>query len=170
MKLIRHLLPVITPLHRALFRSTRGWIGRRFFGIRCLLLEHRGRKSGILRETPLLYVEHQGRYLVVGSNAGQDHPPAWWVNLQADPRAHLNLGAQRIPVTARNASPEEAQALWPVLDGAFRSFRSYREGTARRIPIVILEATGSISASLPDGEVSREGESPAGDPLAERRA
>ena len=93
MKFIRHLLPVITPLHRAIFRSTRGWVGQRFFGIRCFLLQHRGRKSGIQRETPLLYVEHEGRYLVVGSNAGQDHHPAWWLNLQADPRAHVRIGA-----------------------------------------------------------------------------
>ena len=130
MHVTRHLLPIVTPLHRLLFRATRGWIGDRFFGMRCFLLEHRGRKSGVIRETPLLYVEHEGRYLVVGSNAGQDHPPAWSLNLYAEPRA----------------SDAEARQLWPLLDSAFSGFARYRAGTRRQIDIVILEPRAHESA------------------------
>ena len=146
MHVTRHLLPIVTPLHRLLYRATRGWVGDRFFGMRCFLLEHRGRKSGVIRETPLLYVEHEGRYLVVGSNAGQDHPPAWSLNLAAEPRAHVRLGAQRRPVIARRASDAEARQLWPLLDSAFSGFARYRAGTRRQIDIVILEPRAHESA------------------------
>ncbi|MBW2359252.1 MAG: nitroreductase family deazaflavin-dependent oxidoreductase, partial [Deltaproteobacteria bacterium] len=69
MHLIRLLLPIITLLHRAVFRWTGGRIGQRLFGLRFLILEHVGRKSGARRKTPLLCVEHEGSFLVVGSNA-----------------------------------------------------------------------------------------------------
>ena len=139
MQWIRHFLPVLTPAHRALLRLSRGRLGGRGLGFRFLLLDHVGRRSGAQRSTPLLYVEHEGRYLVVASNAGQDHHPAWWLNLQARPEASVQIGGGRIAVRARRAGPEESTRLWPVVIGAFRQFDSYRQGTERDIPLVVLE-------------------------------
>ena len=151
MQWMRHFLPVLTPAHRALLRLSRGKLGGRGLGYRFLLLDHVGRRSGAQRSTPLLYVEHEGRYLVVASNAGQDHHPAWWLNLQARPEARVLIGDGAIAVRARQAGPEEATRLWPVVIAAFRQFESYRQGTERDIPLVVLEPERSR------GETARQG-------------
>jgi len=136
---IRHFLWIITPLHRAVFRYTGGRVGSRLPGLHFLLLVHRGRKSGIERETPLLYVPDDKRFLVLASNAGQDHDPAWWLNLQANPEAKVRVGRRVVAVAARRAEGDEAQQLWPQLLAAFPAFEGYRQGTEREIPIVVLE-------------------------------
>jgi len=138
-KLIRHLLPVITALHRAVFRLSGGRIGTRLFGLRFLVLEHVGRRTGARRETPLLYIEHDGAFLVVASNAGRDYAPAWWLNLQAKPDVAVRIGGGRVAVAARRASSEEALRLWPVVIATFSWFEEYRAGTMREIPLVLLE-------------------------------
>ncbi|MBW2267258.1 MAG: SDR family NAD(P)-dependent oxidoreductase [Deltaproteobacteria bacterium] len=154
MHLIRLLLPIITLLHRAVFRWTGGRIGQRLFGLRFLILEHVGRKSGARRKTPLLCVEHEGSFLVVGSNAGKDHDPAWWLNLQAQAEARVWIGGDPLPVTAHRASGEEAERLWPVLDAAFRWFEDYRTVTDREIPIVVLETRAADATGTFGGRVA----------------
>lgn len=139
MKWIRHVLWFITPVHRAVFRYTGGRIGSRLPGLHFLLLIHRGRKSGLERDTPLLYVPDGERFLVLASNAGQDHDPAWWLNLRANPEATVRVGRRVVPVVARRAEGEEAERLWPQLVAAFPAFENYRKGTDREIPIVVLE-------------------------------
>ena len=138
-RLVRWLLPWITALHCALFHLTGGLVGARLPGLRFLILEHVGRRTGTARETPLLYLEHGDAFIVVGSNAGEDRDPAWWLNLQATPDAHVRIGAVPVAVTARRAVGDEAERLWPVVYAGFRWFERYRAGTQRDIPIVILE-------------------------------
>lgn len=154
MQWMRHFLPVLTPAHRALLRLSRGKLGGRGLGYRFLLLDHVGRRSGAQRSTPLLYVEHEGRYLVVASNAGQDHHPAWWLNLKARPEASVQIAGGTVTVRARQAGPEEAARLWPVVLASFRQFESYRQGTDREIPLVVLEP------ELPRADPARQGASP----------
>ena len=149
MQWMRHFLPVLTPAHRALLRLSRGALGGRGLGYRFLLLDHVGRRSGEARSTPLLYVEHEGRYLVVASNAGQDHHPAWWLNLQSRPDASVQIDGRSLAVRARQAGPEEAPRLWPVVIAAFRQFESYRQGTDREIPLVVLEPDAARRRAAP---------------------
>jgi F420H(2)-dependent quinone reductase len=138
---IRWLLALITVLHRLLYRASGGRLGARLGRLRFLLLVHSGRRSGRARVTPLLYVEDGGRFAVVASNAGDDRPPAWWLNLQAHPDARIQAGRQQLAVTARRASPEESRQLWPKLLDAYRWYADYRQRTRREIPIVLLEPT-----------------------------
>ena len=136
---IRWLLALITFLHRLVYCGTNGAVGGVFMKKRFLLLGHVGRRSGIGRLTPLLYVSHGGSWVVVASNAGDDREPAWWLNLRSRPRAEIQVGRKRVPVAARQATDEECARLWPKLNGAYRYYQSYQCRTNRKIPVVILE-------------------------------
>ena len=104
-----------------------------------LLLETVGRKSGLARTIPLLYVPDGERFIVVASNAGDDRPPAWWLNLRARPEAAVQAGRERHRVRARRAEGEEEAALWKKLEASYPPYAGYRTRTSRDIPVVVLE-------------------------------
>jgi deazaflavin-dependent oxidoreductase (nitroreductase family) len=136
---IRWLLALITRVQRWLYLRTRGAIGASIFGITMLLLTTVGRRSGRSRTTPLLYVKDGERFVIVASNAGDDRDPAWWLNLQANPRARVQVRGECFDVVARRADPAEAQRLWARLVESYGYYDRYRERTRREIPVVILE-------------------------------
>ena len=136
---IRWLLALITTVHRFLYRSSGGVLGHRAPGYQFLLLGCRGRKSGREYVTPLLYVPDGGRFVVVGSNAGDARDPAWWKNLRVNPDAWVQVGRERKPVRGRAASPAEWEALWPRVVATYGSFERYRAHAGRPIPLVLLE-------------------------------
>jgi deazaflavin-dependent oxidoreductase (nitroreductase family) len=136
---IRWLLALITTLHRFVYRATGGFVGGRALGFRFLLLGCSGRKSGREYVIPLLYLEDGGRFVVVGSNAGDARDPAWWKNLRARPEAWVQAGRRRVAVRAREASPREAEQLWPRMLEAYRWYEKYRARAGRQIPLVLLE-------------------------------
>ena len=114
-------------------------MGAGLFGLRFLQLEHVGRKSGLPRKTPLLYVEDGDRFIVAASNAGQNRHPAWWLNLAARPEAVVTAAGERVEVHARRALRQEEARLWIRLGESYRWFSEYRVGTTRDIPVVVLE-------------------------------
>ena len=141
----RALMPALhafTRLHRFVYRSTGGRIGRRMTGsVTSLLLHTTGRRSGERRTVALAYTEDGDSYLVVASNFGQERPPAWLLNLQADPHAELNVGRRRLPVTAHIVMPgaDDYERLLSVASRATHDlFERYRASTAREIPVVRL--------------------------------
>jgi deazaflavin-dependent oxidoreductase (nitroreductase family) len=140
---IRWLLALITSLHRWLYRATRGVIGHRIpiLGWRSLLLTHIGRKTGRAYTIPLLYVPDGERFVVVGSNAGDAKPPAWWLNLRARPEARVQIGAHEYAVRARLAVGEERARLWAALVANYRDYARYERKTRglRELPVVVLE-------------------------------
>ena len=75
---------------------------------------------------------------MLGSNFGQQHHPAWSLNLLANPEAVVQIGAERRPVTARTAGPEERARLWPRLVDLYADFATYQAWTDREIPVVVL--------------------------------
>jgi F420H(2)-dependent quinone reductase len=111
------------------------WAG----GMPVLSLTTTGRKSGRQRSTTIIYIEDGERLVVMPSNAGSDKTPAWWLNLQADPEAEIQIGAQRRAVRARRATPEEAERIWPRMRERYPGFEQYRRFTDREQPIVLLE-------------------------------
>jgi deazaflavin-dependent oxidoreductase (nitroreductase family) len=139
MQWIRHVLPFVTKTHKLVFRATFGRIGSVLPGMRFLMLEHTGRRTGQARTTPILCFEDGDRFVIVASNAGRDQHPAWWFNLQARPEVTVGYGSERIAVTARRAEAGEAERLWLLAEQSYRWFPEYRAGTEREIPIVILE-------------------------------
>lgn len=104
------------------------------------LLTTTGRKSGEERTTPLIYgTTDGGEHMVVASKGGADEPPAWYLNLQEDPTAELQVKADRFPVTARDAGPDEKPELWKRMADQWPDYDEYQKKTDREIPVVVLE-------------------------------
>ncbi|MEU4413362.1 nitroreductase family deazaflavin-dependent oxidoreductase [Nocardia salmonicida] len=108
-----------------------------------LLLEHRGRKSGKIFTAPLLYLVDGQDLVIVGSQGGLAKHPQWYLNLLADPNAHVRIRAEHYPVLARVADAEQRQRLWPRLTELYADFDAYQSWTEREIPVVILSRTGA---------------------------
>ena len=107
--------------------------------MRTLYLHTVGRRTGKARRTPLYYVDDGDALAIVTSNAGRDHEPAWWLNLQAEPDAEIEVGKSRRPVRARAADPAEYDRLWPQFVAGLRNYAAYKRKTDRKIEVVILE-------------------------------
>ena len=103
-----------------------------------LLLTTTGRRSGRSRTTPLTYFEDGDEIVVVASNGGEDSPPAWWLNLCAHPRATITIGTSSQSVSARPATGEEHERLWPVITATHAGYAAYARRTTRPIPVVML--------------------------------
>ncbi|MBW8485951.1 nitroreductase family deazaflavin-dependent oxidoreductase [Actinomadura parmotrematis] len=104
-----------------------------------LLLEHRGRKTGRLFTTPLLYLEDGDDLVVVASQGGLPDNPQWYRNLLAAPDTRVHLPRRRdVPVRAREATGAERDALWPRLVALYADFAKYAAWTDREIPVVVL--------------------------------
>jgi deazaflavin-dependent oxidoreductase (nitroreductase family) len=127
------------PDHVRRYRETGGEVGHDWRGTSTLLLTTTGRRSGRPRETPLIYGRDGDGYLVVASKGGSDVPPAWYLNLEADPEVELQVRAERFPARARTASPEERPRLWPAMTAQWPAYDDYQAKTTRAIPIVVLE-------------------------------
>ncbi len=116
--------------------------GHDWRGMRTLLLTTRGRKSGKLRRTALIYGQDGDNYLIVPSNGGADNHPLWYLNLSENPVVEIQVGADTFKATARAASAEEKPRLWAIMSKIFPTYDSYqvKAGKAgRAIPVVIIE-------------------------------
>ncbi len=131
------------PLHRFLFRLSGGRVLNRLEGGGVLILVAKGRKSGKRRSSPLLYFrfEDSGDLIVVASNYGQDHHPAWYLNIAADPNVLVETSGECFAAEARITQGEERTALFDRVVEANPRFANYRAGTHRQIPIVALRRT-----------------------------
>jgi deazaflavin-dependent oxidoreductase (nitroreductase family) len=132
-------------LHRAGYALSGGRLGLRAAdGDRpgTLRLRTTGRRSGQERATMLTYLASGEGFAVVASNAGADTPPAWWLNLQAQPRAQVDLPGQTIGVEAREATAAERASLWSRFVEQQGLYERYAASTERHIPIVILVPGG----------------------------
>lgn len=121
------------------FRENGGKVGGPFEGAPLLLLHHVGAKSGARRVSPLAYQAVDGAYAIFASNAGRDRHPSWYYNLLAQPRTEIEVGTEEIGAVARVADGEERAAIWDRQKQVAPQFAEYEAGTARQIPVVILE-------------------------------
>lgn len=128
-----------TKIHVSLFRATDGRIGGRMVGSPVLLLVTTGRKTGLKRTTPLLYLDDGGRYAIVASNGGAPKHPVWWLNLRADPEATVEIGGRKARVRATRAQGEERARLWKGLVRMYGPYETYQKRTDREIPVILLE-------------------------------
>lgn len=111
-------------------------------GMNDLLLTTRGRKSGKLRRTVLVFARDGDRYIVAASNAGADRHPAWYLNLVDNPSVTVQVGAETFVASARPATAMEKPRLWQLMIATMPSYQAYQEGTSRDIPVVIIEQLG----------------------------
>ena len=122
-----------------LYESTGGAEGWDLEGRPCIILTTRGRKTGKLRKSPLMRVEHDGRYAVVASLGGAPRHPVWYLNLTDDPDVTLQDGPRVMDMRAHTASPEEKAEWWPRATAVWPAYDEYQARTDRDIPVVILE-------------------------------
>jgi deazaflavin-dependent oxidoreductase (nitroreductase family) len=116
-----------------------GKAGHEWNGVPTLLLTTRGRTSGKLRRTALIYGRDGDSYLVVASRGGAPDHPKWYLNLAANPEVQLQVGAERFDARARTATAAEKPRLWSVMTAIWPDYDNYQAKTDRDIPVVILD-------------------------------
>ncbi|HEX7292527.1 MAG TPA: nitroreductase family deazaflavin-dependent oxidoreductase [Conexibacter sp.] len=122
------------------YRATDGEEGYRWQrDTTILLLTTRGRRSGVERTMPLIFRQHGDDYLIVASRGGTDAPPAWYLNLQADPEVTVQVRGDVFRARARDATPQEQPQLWRQMAEVWPDYDAYQQRTERRIPVVVLE-------------------------------
>jgi F420H(2)-dependent quinone reductase len=110
-------------------------------GLPVVIITNVGARSGKVRKTPLMRVEHDGRYAAVASQGGAPKHPVWYYNFLAHPLVELQDGPDRRDYTARELSGEERAQWWERAVAAFPSYADYQRKTDRQIPVFVLEPT-----------------------------
>ncbi|MEV0261831.1 nitroreductase family deazaflavin-dependent oxidoreductase [Streptomyces sp. NPDC050617] len=126
-----------------LFERTGGSEGNTMQGKPVIILTTRGAKSGKIRKTPLMRVEHEGVYAAVASLGGAPKHPVWYFNVLADPRVELQDGPERREFTAREVTGEEKARWWRRAVEAYPDYADYQRKTDREIPVFVLEPVGA---------------------------
>lgn len=109
-------------------------------GLPVVIFTTRGNKSGKIRKTPLMRVEHDGAYLMVASQGGAPKHPVWYYNLKADPTALVvQDGPEPFDAVARELEGEERDIWWERAVAAYPSYADYQEKTDRLIPVFLAE-------------------------------
>ena len=123
-----------------LYESSGGTEGTtlRDTGLPVVIMTNRGASSGKLRKTPVMRVEHEGRYLAVASQGGAPTHPAWYANLLADPHVELQDGPVKQDMTARELDGAEREQWWQRAVEAFPPYAEYQTKTDRIIPVFVL--------------------------------
>ncbi|MGW1886019.1 nitroreductase family deazaflavin-dependent oxidoreductase [Streptomyces sp. NPDC001970] len=122
-----------------LYESSGGTEGTTLRGRPVIILTTRGAKSGRIRKSPLMRVEHDGRYAVVASLGGAPKHPVWYHNIVADPRVELQDGPMRQDMTAREVTGEEKAQWWARAVETWPDYAEYQKKTDREIPVFVLE-------------------------------
>ncbi|GAA1760975.1 nitroreductase family deazaflavin-dependent oxidoreductase [Luedemannella helvata] len=125
--------------HLREYVETEGERGHLWMGVPTLLLTTTGRRSGQARRTPLIYGEDaDGRYVLVASKGGSPDHPAWYYNLDADPRVLVQIKGDVFEAVAHTAQGDERAALWQLMTKIWPAYDEYQTKTDRQIPVVVL--------------------------------
>ncbi|QOV40573.1 nitroreductase family deazaflavin-dependent oxidoreductase [Streptomyces ferrugineus] len=111
-------------------------------GMPVILLTTRGARSGKIRKTPLMRVEHEGRYAAVASLGGAPKHPVWYHNVKADPHVELRDGTVTRDMKAREVTGAEKDEWWERAVAAYPPYADYQRKTDRVIPLFVLEPFG----------------------------
>jgi deazaflavin-dependent oxidoreductase (nitroreductase family) len=140
-------------MSEAVYDSPTGWVakhidnyvktggadGHMWRGVPTLLLTTRGRVSGKLRRTALIYGQDGDNYILVASMGGSPKHPQWYLNLVANPEVEVQIKDEVFTARARTATPEEKPRLWQQMVELFPNYNEYQKKTTRDIPVIILE-------------------------------
>jgi len=121
------------------FRANGGRVGGQFEGAPMLVLHTRGAKSGEPRLNPMVYQDLGGKYAVFASYGGAPKSPAWYHNLVAHPDVEIEVGTEKLQVTARVLEGAEREPVWEKQKADMPGFAGYEAKTDRTIPVVVLE-------------------------------
>jgi deazaflavin-dependent oxidoreductase (nitroreductase family) len=148
------LFKVANLVHPAIIRVSGGRLGGRVAGMPVVVLTTTGRKSGQARTTPLTAIEHEGRTYIVASKGGDEHHPAWYLNLVANPDVTVQRGGRTEAMTARVLTPDERAEVWPIVTRTYKGYAGYQRRTDREIPVIELVTAGA-GAAAGEGEAPR---------------
>ncbi len=134
-------LKSMNAIRRGLLALTFGKVGWKAGGMPVLELTTTGRKSGQERSCMLTSPLQVGdAYVIVASRGGDDHHPAWYLNLEANPEVQIAVGGKaKQPCRARIATADERAEMWPQITAQYRNYAGYQSKTTREIPLVLLE-------------------------------
>jgi deazaflavin-dependent oxidoreductase (nitroreductase family) len=121
-----------------LYERSGGTQGNDLRGKPVIILTSVGAKTGKIRKTPLMRVEHDGEYAVIASLGGAPTHPVWYYNLAANPHVELQDGAVKKDYQAREVSGTERDAWWERAVAAWPDYASYQTKTTRKIPVFVL--------------------------------
>lgn len=146
-RLFRRIGPmVMPPLERIMTWVTGGRVQLSGLLVPSLVLHSVGAKSGLERDTPLMYYpEDGGSMLVTGSNFARESHPAWTANLLANPDAAVSLHGRRLPVRATRLSDDEVERVWPQIEKQWPGYREYERASGRQLRIFRLEPGNAAS-------------------------
>ncbi len=132
------MMRAATGLHGKLVKLTGGLGGGTEDGS-VLVLKHTGAKSGTVRETPVMFVNHdEGGYVVAASMGGAPTNPAWYHNLKANPDTTVHVGSDEVPVSARETGGDEYDRYWGRFSALDERWEQYKSRTERTIPLIHL--------------------------------
>ena len=112
-------------------------------GLPVVIVTNQGAKTGGVRKTPLMRVEHEGSYAAVGSKGGAPQNPVWVYNLRKNPRVTVQDGPRTREMTAREVTGDERAVWWERAVAAYPPYAEYQQKTDRLIPVFVLEPTGA---------------------------
>jgi deazaflavin-dependent oxidoreductase (nitroreductase family) len=121
-----------------LLEGSGGTEGTQMNGMPVILLTTKGNKSGKLRKTPLMRVEHGGEYAAVASLGGAPKNPVWYYNVVAEPLVELQDGTERGDFVAREVTGDEKAVWWERAVAAYPDYADYQTKTDREIPVFVL--------------------------------
>jgi deazaflavin-dependent oxidoreductase (nitroreductase family) len=125
--------------HMRKYVETNGAEGHIWNGVPTLLLTTMGRRSGRPQMLPLIYGQDGDTLLIVASKGGAAAHPSWYLNLTAEPRVKVQVGAEKFDAVARTATAAERRRWWPLMTKIWPAYDEYQANTEREIPIVALE-------------------------------
>jgi len=128
-----------------LYESSGGTRGTtlRDTGLPVVIITNRGARTGAVHKTPVMRVQHGGRYAAVASQGGAPSHPFWYYNLRAHPRVQLQDGPDTQDMTAREVSGGERAQWWERAVAAYPPYAEYQQKTSRQIPVFVLEPTAA---------------------------
>jgi deazaflavin-dependent oxidoreductase (nitroreductase family) len=121
------------------YESSGGTKGTTMRGMPVVILTTVGARTGKLRKTPLMRVEHEGAYAVVASLGGAPKHPVWYYNVLANPRVELQDGPAKHEYVAREVTGDEKALWWERSVAAYPDYADYQTRTDRQIPVFVLE-------------------------------
>jgi deazaflavin-dependent oxidoreductase (nitroreductase family) len=121
-----------------LYRLSGGVIGGKVQSLPVLLLTTTGRKTGKKRTVPLGFLRDGSAYVIIASYGGLPRNPAWFLNLESEPSATIQVKKRQMQVTAETANSEKRRELWARLIEVAPGYANYEKRTTREIPMVIL--------------------------------
>jgi F420H(2)-dependent quinone reductase len=125
------------------YEDSGGTAGTTMRDMPVVILTTKGARSGKLRKTPLMRVEHEGKYAVVASQGGAPEHPVWYYNVKAEPHVELQDGPVKQDMIAHEATGEEHAEWWARSVAAYPDYANYQEKTDRMIPVFVLEPADS---------------------------